>query len=108
MRHWIGLAIAGCATLAVTNLPPGSASFEDAPFYPAFPEFTRYDDLVREHRMVTESIRRVRWSDSLSALASGAAQMPVPVVVGVPGRRFDGEPFDASEARSSGPTYRRS
>jgi hypothetical protein len=85
LRVWIGLLALGCVTLAVLTLPPSGfgdrfASVEDT----RTPERRRAMEIGAELRAVQEALVRLGWSDSLSALAWGAADLPVPVVVGVP------------------------
>ena len=83
MKSWIGLVVAGTAALAVVGLPvkPPRGGVH-AP--PKTVERVRATELRGELSTLNETVRRMRWSDSLSALTLGAADLSSPVVVGAP------------------------
>ena len=80
MRHWIGVTVAGMALLAVWRLPLDSFPTRGADLRPA--EHVRHEALAKEFRETGEILRRVLWSDSLSALTVREARDGVVVTSG--------------------------
>jgi hypothetical protein len=81
LMRWAGLAAAGCGLMAALALPVQPASRRVVPTTPERKQAAR---LRSELAVMNEALRRLRWSDSLSALAWGAAERPIPVAVGAP------------------------
>ena len=103
MKSWIGLVVAGSAALAVVGLPvkPPRGGVH-AP--PKTVERQRATGLRNELSTLNETARRMRWSDSLSALTVGAADQANPIVVGAP--LLENKPAEVVEVRPDGtPRY---
>lgn len=68
LRHWLMVAAAASGLLAVAKLPPEPFARESpTPGRPPTQEAVRYSALRREASGAREALRRLRWSDSLSA-----------------------------------------
>jgi hypothetical protein len=80
MRHWIGVTVASMALIAVWRLPLDSFPTRGADLRPA--EHRRHEALAKEFRETGEILRRVLWSDSLSALTVREARDGVMITSG--------------------------
>ena len=72
LKHWIGAVAVGAVVVAIWQLPPEHFGEVTRPA-PAAVEL-RHDELSSEFRVTARTLRRVRWADSLSALAIGTAR----------------------------------
>lgn len=72
MKRWIGVVLAGMALMAVWNLPPGHLVDSEPRARPAV--VIRHERLTADLRETADALRRVRWGDSLSALAVERAE----------------------------------
>lgn len=82
MKHWIGLTVAGCAAVALWLLPP--ATWATVRTVPVTSVQKRAAELGRDARRTRLTLQRLRWSDSLSALAL-ATEKDGLAVSGAPG-----------------------
>jgi len=72
MRLWLGLALGGAAVISVSALPPAMTRLRGLP--QRLPEEVRAAALQRKASDAANLLRRLRWLDSLPALAVGTAQ----------------------------------
>ena len=67
MKHWLMATVAGFLVIGAWLLPPESIEPRSVEVKPA--EALRYEEVNREFIWTAETLRRVLWSDSLSALS---------------------------------------
>lgn len=71
MKHWIGITVGGCALVGLWLLPP--RSFATASHTEITSVERRANELEADARRTRLTLTRMRWSDSLSALALSTA-----------------------------------
>lgn len=91
MKHWIGTVVVGMALAAIWQLPPSSMRPREGSVTSALA--IRRSRLSDDFKWTAESLLRVRWSDSLSALTLASAEGGV--AVGLPSTELS----DAHEAK---------
>ena len=72
MKHWIGLVVVGMAFAALGGLPPSSPYQRESSVTSS--AAVRHSRLYSDFNSTAESLRRLRWSDSLSALTLASAE----------------------------------
>jgi len=72
LKGWIGLTVGGCALISAWALPPSAYVRREAPA--RLPEETRAAALRTDVVRTRALIQRIRWMDSLPALALATAQ----------------------------------
>ncbi len=72
LKLWIGLAVAGLALVSAVFLPPASSPVRQLP--QRLPQEVRVTSLAEDAARTSALIRRMRWMDSLPALALAAAR----------------------------------
>ncbi|NJD18881.1 MAG: hypothetical protein FIA95_06310 [Gemmatimonadetes bacterium] len=104
MRHWIGLALAGCACVALRLLPPTEFRFVSPPP----PQDVVYERALRANlALASARLQRVRLAEriipaTLAAEAPLAFGVPDPVDPGEAARVLAEASKEAEEARGSG------
>ncbi len=77
MKHWLGLAVAGCALVAIHELPPRTMEYGSRPA--PTPTMTRVQRLTADVYRTEGLYQRLRWADSLPALLAADARDGVAV-----------------------------
>jgi len=84
MKHWIGLVTAGTVLVVIWLLPLSGPEVRSASVKPSVK--LRYENLSEDYQWSYEALRRVRWSDSLSALTVATATDGVAITMPATGQ----------------------